>query len=354
MDKKILNRVGFRYGITTLLFLGLQLLIVALLSAFLPVFVSSRPALASYISLVAGFYLITFPLLILMLRKIPAVAPERDKLGFGGFVKGILTAAGICLVGSVIGALVQSLIISLSGSEPAGIADLMLSGDNWANILTAGVLAPIFEELIFRKLLLDRVAPKYGSTLAILLSGLMFGLFHGNFQQLFFAAGLGFFFAYIYLRTGNILITIAYHMIINLSTSGVTVVLMKRALEDPVMQGLLEGTLTDFSRVTSVSGATLGYFGWTLFLGLFAFAGLVVLLLEVNGWQKKRKVMRKELEAAEAAAPADSALAPEAQSVPAASWEEYSVRGALKRIFASIGVWFFILTALVLFVFNYM
>ena len=44
------------------------------------------------------------------------------------------------------------------------------------------ICAPILEEYIFRKLIVDRTV-KYGQGVAIVLSGLMFGLFHGNLNQ---------------------------------------------------------------------------------------------------------------------------------------------------------------------------
>ena len=44
------------------------------------------------------------------------------------------------------------------------------------------ICAPIVEEYVFRKLIIDRTV-QYGQATAILLSGLMFALFHGNFNQ---------------------------------------------------------------------------------------------------------------------------------------------------------------------------
>ena len=47
-------------------------------------------------------------------------------------------------------------------------------------ILTSVIIAPVMEELVFRKYLVDRLVP-YGQKTAVVLSGLFFGLFHGNF-----------------------------------------------------------------------------------------------------------------------------------------------------------------------------
>ncbi len=76
------------------------------------------------------------------------------------------------------------------------------------------MMAPIMEEFMFRKLLVDRTI-KYGKGLSILLSGLMFGLYHGNLNQFIYAFVIGAFFAFMYIKTGNIKVTIGMHMIFN-------------------------------------------------------------------------------------------------------------------------------------------
>ena len=77
------------------------------------------------------------------------------------------------------------------------------------------ILAPIIEEYIFRKILIDRMH-SYGEKLAVVTSALMFGLFHGNLSQFFYAYALGLVFGYVYLKTGRLRYSICLHMLINL------------------------------------------------------------------------------------------------------------------------------------------
>ena len=49
----------------------------------------------------------------------------------------------------------------------------------------------------------------------MILSGVLFGLSHGNFYQFFYAFGLGVVFAYVYINTGKLRYTIIFHAIIN-------------------------------------------------------------------------------------------------------------------------------------------
>jgi len=56
--------------------------------------------------------------------------------------------------------------------------------------LLVSIGAPVCEELIFRKMLVTR-ALKYGEGVAILLSGLVFGLFHGDLNQIYVCLWIG-------------------------------------------------------------------------------------------------------------------------------------------------------------------
>ena len=68
----------------------------------------------------------------------------------------------------------------------------------------AVVGAPIVEELTFRKALLDGLHGTHEGYAAVI-SGLLFGLMHGNHMQFFLAFFLGMLFAMVYQRTGRII-----------------------------------------------------------------------------------------------------------------------------------------------------
>ena len=74
---------------------------------------------------------------------------------------------------------------------------------------------------MYRKFLIDRLSI-YSKTLAIFSSGIMFGIFHTNFQQIFGAMFGGWALAYAYAETGNILLTIFYYIYENSFASLIT------------------------------------------------------------------------------------------------------------------------------------
>lgn len=142
-------------------------------------------------------------------RRLPAEPPEQRPLTPWAFLRCALAA--FCLWG--VGVLI--------GNFPSFIVPIETMSFGWDGIptwLLAIVVAPIFEELIFRKLVLDRVG-SFGQAPAVLCSALIFGLAHQNAGQFFLAFLLGLLFARIYLRTGKIVYTMLLHFMINLTAT---------------------------------------------------------------------------------------------------------------------------------------
>lgn len=77
------------------------------------------------------------------------------------------------------------------------------------------VVAPLAEEYLFRDLLLKPLR-RFHDLAAAVTSGLIFGLYHGNFDQFAYAALLGFFYAVIAVRTNSIRPTVILHAANNL------------------------------------------------------------------------------------------------------------------------------------------
>lgn len=76
------------------------------------------------------------------------------------------------------------------------------------------ILAPVLEELIFRKALCGRLLP-YGKLVAAVVSGMSFGFFHGDPMAFFYASAAGIVFSLVYLETGNVGYAILLHAMIN-------------------------------------------------------------------------------------------------------------------------------------------
>lgn len=91
--------------------------------------------------------------------------------------------------------------------------DMLQSG--WLGILCVAVLGPVLEELLFRGAITKVLLRRYDPFKAILISGLIFGIFHLNPAQVVAASLSGFFFAWLYYKSGSLLPGILIHILNN-------------------------------------------------------------------------------------------------------------------------------------------
>lgn len=126
----------------------------------------------------------------------------------------ILGAAGFCLFANIPANAVANLQHALGLGTFSGAA---FPSSVFAQVLYAilvAVVAPLCEEFFFRGLFLQRLRP-YGNWFAILASSLFFALFHGNSVQFVFAFLCGIALSFAVVKTGNLWISIAIHMLVN-------------------------------------------------------------------------------------------------------------------------------------------
>ncbi len=90
-------------------------------------------------------------------------------------------------------------------------------------ILYSVVLAPITEEILFRGMVLKNLSV-YNQKFAIVISALLFGMFHGNFPQMITATLLGILLAYVAVKSDSLIIPIGLHMFNNLSMEIIDVI----------------------------------------------------------------------------------------------------------------------------------
>lgn len=223
--RKHFSGIGFMYFLGTIIIYGVQLGVSALARKLFPEALGNfNVALA--VSMVP-MYVLGMPLMMLLIKRIPAQQIERHRMSAGKLLVAFIMAYAIMYCSNLAGTVITFIISLIKGSSVDSVMqNIVLSAHPLLIMLFTVICAPVMEELIFRKLLIGR-AIRYGEGIAILLSGLMFGLFHGNLAQFMYAFTLGLFLGFIYVRTGNIKYTIILHMIINFMGSGVGVLILK-------------------------------------------------------------------------------------------------------------------------------
>ncbi len=82
-------------------------------------------------------------------------------------------------------------------------------------ILAIAVIGPVLEELLFRGAITKALLQQYSPTKAILLSALLFGVFHINPAQILPAFLIGILFAWTYYKTASLIPCILMHILNN-------------------------------------------------------------------------------------------------------------------------------------------
>lgn len=75
-----------------------------------------------------------------------------------------------------------------------------------------GIVAPVAEEAVFRWLVYARLRDYLRMPAAIVISGLLFGVYHGNILQFIYASMLGCLFAYFMEMTGSLYASVLLHI----------------------------------------------------------------------------------------------------------------------------------------------
>ena len=316
-----LDNITIAYAVFSLVVTCVQLFISLGLS-FLPASVTPNiTALLSFAMIVISVDIIGFPLILGLTRNIPTREIQKQKFGFFKFLPYIFMTFGIGIPLSFVGSLVNTMLtVPFGGSNTSVILELLNSSSILPRILVVGILAPIFEELIFRKVLIDRLS-RYSTFLAIFVSGLFFGLYHGNFSQFFFATGIGLLFAFLYSKTGKIHLTIILHMIVNLFTSVITTTALQKVhAANPNMDMSREFLMSHPEALTATILMGLTY----ACLALLTIIGIIIFII----FAATRKFRLEKVEG------------------------EPTKAESLKALFTSKYAWLFILSTIGLFVFS--
>lgn len=187
-----------------------------------------------------SMYPLAVPVAALLMKLVPARSGVCwERWGIGKLAGFFVFSMGILYGGNLIGTVLMMVAGIIKGEPIANdMQELIMSLEPWTIMVVAVIIAPIMEELVFRKFLLDRIAG-FGHWTAMMVSGVIFGVAHGNFYQFFYAFGLGVVFAYIYLHTGKIGYTISFHMLINFCGSILPIGLLSLMKKHVLLAGIL-------------------------------------------------------------------------------------------------------------------
>ncbi len=244
-EKKALKRTALSIGLSIIVFFASSFIfgaVLALVTGYLltlaktvevyDIIYEAYIGLSYLLPMISAFIpvmlLVRIPLKVaLPFKRTPiAVATPATLAGLGCSTVGVFIA-------SVLLSFFQSAGFDYNVTQPE-IPETMVGKLMYVFII--GVLPAIFEEFLFRGYMLQSLR-RFGDVFAIIISSLIFALFHGNFAQLPNAFIMGVAFAFIAVRTGSIATGMVIHFINNSVITVLDIFLLSNL--DEITSGML-------------------------------------------------------------------------------------------------------------------
>lgn len=187
--------------------------LITVIVPFLPLdFLAGNPVLGIVFSQV----ILALPAVVYMLaHRLPYAETVRfKKMRVADMLLAILFGILIQPVITLINALSMVFSKNVTGSSILGVAENV---PFLAGLFLVAVLPAVLEETVYRGVFYNEYG-KINPLKAALLSGLMFGIMHGNINQFCYAAVMGIIFALLVEATGSILSTMLVHFWTNASS----------------------------------------------------------------------------------------------------------------------------------------
>lgn len=264
--RKVFSRIGLALFLYFIIVYACSYAFGFLAFNFFPHFYNSNYFV--WVNLVLSQYVIGIPVIRLTLIGLPTYKYAKEKMNFRQLFSAVIICQALSYAGNLLGVTLNEAISAALGKEIDNTVDTLIKNSNLLIVfLVVGIIGPVMEELVFRKFIIDRVRP-YGEVLAVFFSGITFGMFHGNFYQLFYSAAIGIVLAYIYIRTKNIFYPIIIHCVFN--SISVLAQLLTKYSED--------NTLPEIIKIL----ATIGYYMFSAAMLALTILGIIKFIKSVK------------------------------------------------------------------------
>lgn len=150
------------------------------------------------------------------------VADDTEAITAAGrrYMQGRMTGLTVILAFSA--SLGLNALLTLTGFADSSqsyqkVADRQYGVAFAVGLVLYGVVSPLAEEVVFRGVIYNRLRRLYNPAVGIVVSGMLFGAFHGNLVQGVYGGCLGMLMAYLYEKDGRFQIPLIFHAVANLA-----------------------------------------------------------------------------------------------------------------------------------------
>lgn len=172
---------------------------------------------------------------------------KTDGIKTGGFILcGCIACWGLAVVLQRIGAM----LLPQTAADVNQFLNMTIDGSIVFGILAVVIMAPIFEELTVRGIIVQRAKRSFGVIGCMVISAIFFGIFHMNLIQGIYVLPMGLFFGFVAYRFNSVIPCFFCHIINNVLGMFVP------AFVNPVLLFIV------FGAITALIGVKLGYFNF--------------------------------------------------------------------------------------------
>lgn len=177
----------------------------------------NKPGINQILQIFLSLLLFTFPFILSVIISGKTISetvilskPKKNSL-----LPYLLLGFSFCIFSNVAvsyaGGLFESFGVDYSvdfGENPTGLFGILLS------IIAVSIVPALIEEFAFRGVVVGVLLP-FGESFAVFSSALLFGIMHGNFEQMPFAILVGIVLGFVRIKTGSLWATIILHFLNN-------------------------------------------------------------------------------------------------------------------------------------------
>ncbi|MCR5310015.1 MAG: CPBP family intramembrane metalloprotease [Lachnospiraceae bacterium] len=163
-----------------------------------------------------------------------------------GRIKSVAFVVCGCIAAWSFAVIIQSVISSILPKTAENVGQMLesaLGGDMVLGLIAAVILAPIFEEITMRGIILQRSKRAFGVVGCMVISAVLFGVFHMNIIQGLYVLPLGLFWGFVGYRFNSVIPCVVCHMLNNFL--GVLI----PSFVNPVVLFAVTGSITAFMGV---------------------------------------------------------------------------------------------------------
>ena len=165
-----------------------------------------------------AMYAVAFPIFMLYIKPVPKrESMRKGKIGGLEFLRLFFVSYASMQLLNMLANVITDFIHNTFGVEQqaSGGSDIPLAGTPLiVTLLVVVIIGPIFEELLFRKVIIGRLG-RYGEKMAVIVSSVAFGFFHGNLNQMMYTIVFGLILGNMYVKTGKLRYSILMHIVAN-------------------------------------------------------------------------------------------------------------------------------------------